>query len=417
MTDALKQARDALPPLPEPAGVGMLIDYRWEGAPSLDPRAAHPHVSVSVPAYTADQMREYARAAIARADAAPRDDGMPASADERHLRRLLAIRVGMPHTYTDDGEANGQQHDIAIDFMREPVADIDAKLRALNVARAECADAAQATPVAGWISVDDSLPPKFTEVLVAFAGQNTLASTGQWTDNHKHDVRGWCYPAENRGCTDGGDDPVVTHWMPLPDVPLTPRCHKPAAPPAPAAQPLTECNDNDSPWLVCKPCAAAGKCARAAVTDAMVDAYLKANDAYWKRTDELPAPPDKWRTGTAQEATRVSLAAALQAAQQEPAQAVPFTGAQTAATTLVRVLVEPAQADARDAARLDWMAQHEARIGWNREGDACRVWVRSDDPSDPDPVPVCGWAKTFDNPRAAIDAAIDAAQAMPAGGA
>lgn len=338
MTDALKQARDALPPLPEPAGVGMLIDYRWEGAPSLDPRAAHPHVSVSVPAYTADQMREYARAAIARADAAPRDDGMPASADERHLRRLLAIRVGMPHTYTDDGEANGQQHDIAIDFMREPVADIDAKLRALNVARAECADAAQATPVAGWISVDDSLPPKFTEVLIAFAGQNTLASTGQWTDNHKHDVRGWCYPAENRGCTDGGDDPVVTHWMPLPDVPLTPRCDKPAAPPAPAAQ-------------------------------------------------------------------------------QEPAQAVPFTGAQTAATTLVRVLVEPAQADARDAARLDWMAQHEARIGWNREGDACRVWVRSDDPSDPDPVPVCGWAKTFDNPRAAIDAAIDAAQAKPAGGA
>lgn len=44
----------------------------------------------------------------------------------------------MPHAYYDDGEAQGQEHGITIDFMREPVADIDAKLRALNVARAEC---------------------------------------------------------------------------------------------------------------------------------------------------------------------------------------------------------------------------------------------------------------------------------------
>lgn len=64
--------------------------------------------------------------------------GMPASADERYLRRLLAVRVAMPHTYYDDGEAQGHEHGICIDFMREPVADIDAKLRALNVARAEC---------------------------------------------------------------------------------------------------------------------------------------------------------------------------------------------------------------------------------------------------------------------------------------
>jgi hypothetical protein len=71
-------------------------------------------------------------------DLATRTDGMPASASERHLRRLLAVRVSMPHTYYDDGEAQGQEHGIRIDFMREPVADIDAKLRALNVARAEC---------------------------------------------------------------------------------------------------------------------------------------------------------------------------------------------------------------------------------------------------------------------------------------
>lgn len=67
-----------------------------------------------------------------------RDDGMPGDPDERALRRLLAVRVAMPHTYYDDGEASGQEHGISIDFMREPVADIEAKLLALNVARIEC---------------------------------------------------------------------------------------------------------------------------------------------------------------------------------------------------------------------------------------------------------------------------------------
>jgi hypothetical protein len=47
------------------------------------------------------------------------------------------------------------------------------------------------------------------------------------------------------------------------------------------------------------------------VTEEMVTAYLQANYAYWKRMDELPTPPDKWRTGTSREATRVSLEAAL----------------------------------------------------------------------------------------------------------
>jgi hypothetical protein len=65
--------------------------------------------------------------------------GWPHSPDERYLRRLLAVRVAMPGTYYNDGEASGAEHGISIDFIREPVADIDAKLRALNVARAECA--------------------------------------------------------------------------------------------------------------------------------------------------------------------------------------------------------------------------------------------------------------------------------------
>lgn len=47
------------------------------------------------------------------------------------------------------------------------------------------------------------------------------------------------------------------------------------------------------------------------VTDAMVDAYLKANDAYWRRTDELPQSGTKWRNGNPREATRESLIAAL----------------------------------------------------------------------------------------------------------
>ena len=82
----------------------------------------------------------------------------------------------------------------------------------------------EAQRVPQWISVDDRLPEKFIEVLICFAGQSTLCATGQYTDNHRHDVAGWCYPAENRGCTDSGDDPVVTHWMPLP-LPPVERAH------------------------------------------------------------------------------------------------------------------------------------------------------------------------------------------------
>ena len=67
-------------------------------------------------------------------------DGMPSSATERALRRMLAVRVAMPHTYFDDGEASGHEHGISIDFMREPVADIEAKLCALNVARSIAVD-------------------------------------------------------------------------------------------------------------------------------------------------------------------------------------------------------------------------------------------------------------------------------------
>ncbi|WP_066338436.1 hypothetical protein [Azohydromonas lata] len=58
------------------------------------------------------------------------------------------------------------------------------------------------------------------------------------------------------------------------------------------------------------------------VTAEMVTAYLEANDAYWRRADEMPRrDAGKWRNGTPREATAESLRAALAAAtaaQQQP---------------------------------------------------------------------------------------------------
>ena len=76
---------------------------------------------------------------------------------------------------------------------------------------------------AGWISVDERLPEKNTEVLICFA-ELSIPSTGQYTASAL-DHEGWCYPQENRlwpgehpDFEDGGS-PTVTHWMPLPAAP------------------------------------------------------------------------------------------------------------------------------------------------------------------------------------------------------
>ena len=61
-------------------------------------------------------------------------------------------------------------------------------------------------------------------------------------------------------------------------------------------------------------------------TEDMLTAYLTANDAYWRRTDQLPAKnPSKWRQGTPSEATAESYRAMLAAAPQPPARE-PMTG-------------------------------------------------------------------------------------------
>lgn len=67
-------------------------------------------------------------------------------------------------------------------------------------------------------------------------------------------------------------------------------------------------------------------------------------------------------------------------------------------------LTRELEAAKKDAGRLDWMSEHEARIGWNREGDLCRVWIQNYD--DGAWLPVCGWDKLFDTPRQAIDDAM-----------
>lgn len=92
------------------------------------------------------------------------------------------------------------------------------------------------------------------------------------------------------------------------------------------------------------------------VTEEMVEAYLKTNDAYWKRTDELPKRPDKWRTGTPSEATMVSLIAALAAA---PGAAIAAREQEGIADAVVRMVGEM---DDRSSPE-DW--PEATRAPWN----------------------------------------------------
>jgi hypothetical protein len=168
-----------------------------------------------------------------------RPDGMPTSPDERRLRRLLWSHITMAHTYYDDGEAAGQEHGISIDFMREPVADIGAKLRALNVARLECATLVVAQPT--WVSVDTEMPASGRIVLVCYANSHDnlrrvrakwvrakTVESGSESDIGEYDEESDCYydPEGWYECIDNWDDynavaisDPVTHWMPLPEPP------------------------------------------------------------------------------------------------------------------------------------------------------------------------------------------------------
>lgn len=80
-----------------------------------------------------------------------------------------------------------------------------------------CLSTPAAADAPEWTFVKDALPPKNTEVLVAFDGID-LPSTGQYTGS-VYDRNGWCYPSENYGTADDYSDPVVIAWMPLPAAP------------------------------------------------------------------------------------------------------------------------------------------------------------------------------------------------------
>lgn len=81
-------------------------------------------------------------------------------------------------------------------------------------ARTYAADLERRLQEAGrWISVEERMPPKNEEVLIAFRDV-PLPATGQYTAS-PHDTWGWCFPREN----DPEETGPITHWQPLPPPP------------------------------------------------------------------------------------------------------------------------------------------------------------------------------------------------------
>ena len=55
-----------------------------------------------------------------------------------------------------------------------------------------------------------------------------------------------------------------------------------------AQEPVRECADNDSPWLICKPCAAVGRCAKLPVAWRSKERINGEFDSGWKLTSNEP---------------------------------------------------------------------------------------------------------------------------------
>lgn len=119
--------------------------------------------------------------------------------------------------------------DDMIGAMRKRIAELESELEAVGaggVSGPLMGIAAPPTAQAeGWVSVEERLPAKNTEVLICFA-ESPLPSTGQYT-GHAADPAGWCYPkesylwpGESEKLPDGGA-PTVTHWMPIPPLPTS----------------------------------------------------------------------------------------------------------------------------------------------------------------------------------------------------
>ena len=56
----------------------------------------------------------------------------------------------------------------------------------------------------------------------------------------------------------------------------------------PQGEPVRECADNDSPWLICKPCAAVGRCAKLPVAWRSKERINGEFDSGWKLTSNEP---------------------------------------------------------------------------------------------------------------------------------
>ena len=109
------------------------------------------------------------------------------------------------------------------------IAELESELEAVGAGGVSGPLVGRASPptaqAEGWVSVEERLPAKNTEVLICFA-ESPLPSTGQYT-GHAEDPAGWCYPkesylwpGESEKLPDGGA-PTVAHWMPIPPHPTS----------------------------------------------------------------------------------------------------------------------------------------------------------------------------------------------------
>lgn len=101
--------------------------------------------------YSAEQMRAYARAALA-ARAEP-------SADERRLRRLLCIARHGRSAYTDDGEASDCSGHPSIDYLRDSLDEIEAKWRLRASATLTAPEPSEAEVAAAMASLYRAMEP------------------------------------------------------------------------------------------------------------------------------------------------------------------------------------------------------------------------------------------------------------------
>ena len=87
-----------------------------------------------------------------------------------------------------------------------------------------------------------------------------------------------------------------------------------------------------------------------------------------------------------------------------------FIDALYSAVTAARAA--PAAGDARDAERLDFLANHGAYVAWSKDRECCAVFLRDNEGNS---GPMTKWGENWLTAREAIDAAIAAQQSSQGG--